>query len=46
MDWNEYVKEYQKKHPEKAKQYRINTMIHHLEKLGYKVTPPPEKAKA
>jgi hypothetical protein len=40
--WNEYTKAYRKRHPEKAKQWRINAAITLLQKEGYNIVKPKE----
>lgn len=36
-----YQKTYRRNHPDKALQYRINTNIHFLEKMGFDVKKKP-----
>lgn len=38
--FNAYHREYSKQNKERVKQWRIQSYVHTLEKLGYKVTPP------
>lgn len=40
QNWNEYLKSYRKNHPEKTKQWRLNTIANELRKAGYSVDPP------
>ena len=48
--WNEYTRNYQKKNPEKVRQWKINTYTNYLVKNGYTVikagTQVDEKAPA
>lgn len=38
--FNAYHREYSKQNKERVKQWRIQSYVHTLEKLGYTVTPP------
>lgn len=42
FDWNQYAKDYRKQNPEKARQWRINSYISALRKLGYIVIDPSD----
>lgn len=44
--FNAYHREYSKQNKERVKQWRIQSYVHTLEKLGYKVTPPQSDDKA
>lgn len=39
-DWQQYAKEYRKKHPEKVKQWNINKAVNMLRREGFTVIPP------
>lgn len=39
-DWNQYAREYRKKHPEKVKQWNINKAVNMLKREGFAVLPP------
>lgn len=43
-EWAKYQQEYKKKHPEKARQWKLNSAKKQLESAGYKVIPPDDQA--
>lgn len=40
MNWNEYIKDYKKRHPDKALRYRLVSAERLLQKHGYTVIAP------
>lgn len=44
-DWQSYTARYRKEHPEKRKQWELNSARRKLEKAGFTVIPPDEARK-